>query len=1378
MGILSLYKKSFFLKRATINSPETRGIQHLESRRLGLTNQNQSLGYKAGYTVIHCHSDNSIKDSPLKVKDLVARAKEVGATAVTLTDHGTCTGNIEFLNECKKQGIRGIPGVEAYVETPWAPHAHLVLLPINLQGYQDICCAVSDANANLVNIGGVKSPVMTMNTLRQYCSDGNVLALSACVNGVLASVLLHNDTVNRKIAKLEKKAQKYNNASDDNYNALLKAEQELDQNIADMTAHKQDVVRIASKSYAKRLKGLRAYQNMPDYSEVKTQLDKEIAETEQAKKENAQLKKELTALRKQRSANHTQVVKFKNDHDKYQRLMKEVEEWKDQLHTPTELEHETEVMLQEFLSIFSPSNFVIELQNHGLEMEHYVMPILAKLAKKYHLHVVATNDAHIATPDQAPARQFMKALRFSRWDDISDADKELYIKDETALYRAMLDIVDEPTAKAAMQGERQIGRMCHVELPRTPHYPKYRDASGTVVSNAKELLRQKAEEGIQKRFPNGGFDEAHRERMNYELSVIDELGYNDYLLIVADFINYGKNYAIQDNPYHVGYGIGPGRGSGAGCLVNYLLGITNLDPLKYGLIFERFLNKERVSMPDIDTDLSAEVREPTIEYVKQKYGKESVACIRTSITQGAKGAIRNSARLRGFELYGPQAESTNKQGMNAMRRLGDNLTKYLPDPCKQSLKELRSDILSHFPDDEDAELIYDRASEVENTITGTSIHAAGVIIGDGTPLKEIVPLLYNDSKQQWAVQCDMVEAEHDLKLLKMDFLGLKNLDIITECVRRIKQETGETIDLDNLPMEQKVFQDIFSAGNTSSVFQFESAGMKKMLKRFQPSCFEDIILLVAAYRPGPMQFIPDIIDVKHGVKKPHYVVPELEPILASTYGQPIYQEQLMDIFHKCAGFTLGEADIIRRHMSKKHVKEFMSYQPQFVHGVMECGASEEDAKQLWDSLEGFASYGFNKSHAAAYAYVSYQTAYLKYHYPVEYMCAVLNHAKTDKVPELLHECHNMGIKILPPDVNNSSLDFTPCGDSILYGLNVVKTFDKKSCEVILTEKEANGQYHSFYDFLTRTQLGTGAVTKLVQCGALDGFHRKRCEMLMLLEPALSLISKIKKKEKQLQELKDTPMPSTADKRTKLQRRITNAKSTLTNLQEKLQHLTTDGTEQENKREELDTEYALLGAYISGHPLDEFEFMYTYKDIYTISQFTPDATMKFVGMITNLRVTQRKKDGAPMAFFDLEDKTGVLPVCAFVNAFEKFHDLFFDGNVIEVEGKCHEEIDQRTQETSNSLFLSYASICHAQKAPYIVFMDADADLNSIMTVLQAYQNDNGTHVYLYDENASHKNAFRLVGLNLFVTDGVEEIQTDAMHCTIQKAPFKEKIMLSA
>lgn len=1287
------------------------------------------------YGFLHCHSEHSLKDSPLKIKDLCQTAKEMGATAVSLTDHGTCTGIIEFLDTCRDLGINGIPGVEAYVRTDHAKRAHLVLLAKNYKGYKEICMAVSESNRNLEEVGGITQAIMDEDLLKKYFGNGNVIALSACVAGVLASILLSNKEIEKKIAKLETSMEKLDNPNDPAYIENKSKLEKLDAVIKENADEAKRLEKLAKKSYQNRIKGIdvlqKMYPNQPEmYLDKAKELTREMEESESAKDKLAEIKAQLKKDRTLRTNINQRVKKAENSHKKYYKFKEELDTQKQNLKEEAVLKEMLKDKALEYKGIFG-NDFYIELQNHGLESEQYVMPVLADLAKELKIPVVATNDVHIKSKEDVVSRQFMKALRFHTWEDPSDADAELYMKTDMELYEAIKKVVPEDTAKEAMRNIRKICDVCHVEIPDDKHYPGFRGEDGNIVKNSAEELKIQALKGITKKFKREEFTKEYQDRFAYELKVITELGYADYLLIVADYINYAKNLSITNNEYGVGYGVGPGRGSGAGCLINYLLGITNIDPIKYGLIFERFLNKDRVSMPDIDTDFSEETRNETMEYVKRKYGSECVAVIRTLDTQGMKASIRNSARVLGFKEY-PGKESDPKilENRRKLKAVGDKICKGLPQIPSIKMADCEEELKAYDKDPEASSIIR-YAREVEGVATGLGAHAAGVIIGDGTPLNQIVPLLYNTKMNQWAVQCNMVEAER-MGLLKMDFLGLNNLDIISDCLRKIKADYGLTVDLDHIPFESEVFEEIFSKGNTSCVFQFESGGMKKMLREFKPSSIEDVIALVALYRPGPMDFIPDVIAVKQGKKKPHYIVPQLKDILDPTYGQPVYQEQLMDIFHKCAGFSLGEADIIRRYMSKKKVDKFLAYKPQFVSGIIESGATKEEAEEFWESLTGFAKYAFNKSHAAAYAMISYQTAWLKYHYPAEYMCSVMNHSENAKMSALLYECKQMKIKIIPPDINKSQEKFTTNNEgNIVYGLGLIKGVNSYAKDII-DERHANGFYESFNSFLNRAHKNKGVTEKLIMAGAFDNCDvYSRTSLLYSLEGQLDALTSLKKKkqivEKMTAEL--SQCNETTEKKL-ITKRLENAKNSVERAKLKLREKQPSTSVLDDTTERLKEEYELLGAYISDHPLNSYHHVYEKENVTKIGDFEEDIWTTFAGLIKDVRLTKRKSDGAEMAFFTLEDLTGTLDVNCFTASYSLYHDLIKEGNVVKIFGRTSLD-DSFSDEAIPKLTVKRMEICRCYKKHIFISVKSREEYEGgLRDKLGFFFDDLGHPVYLH------------------------------------------------
>lgn len=1297
------------------------------------------------YAMLHCHSEHSLSDSPLKIKDMVAKAKEMEVQAIALTDHGTCTGIIEFINACKNAGIKPVLGVEAYLQTEYVKRGHLILLAKNYEGYIEISRALSDANRNQEAVGGIFMPIMTKKDLTRNFGHGNVIATSACISGILAGIFQHGKKKEQEIIKIRKKQKKYKKFSETDVREEKEQYQKLSETLESMHQKKEELQNLANKKYVRRISGLKSMQalicdtnGLAEYEKAKQNLELEMQETEDAKEALLQLSEDLKKCQSEKRKLEKNIKKIDENRQNYEKLEAKIQELEqdgvseDILYGYAEQEA---LWMQELFG----EDFYIELQNHGMETEAWVMPLLADIAIKHKIPVIGANDSHIAEKNHADTRAYLRALRMKRWQEIEHSEAECYMKSDKELETALGEILEGQIVSQAMENIRKVADLCNAEIPEDTHYPKYRDENGVPVPDAPGLLRQKSYQAIPVCYPDGfqAYD-----RLEYELDTIISLGYADYLLIVADFIAYGREYGLR-HPSGVAYSVGPGRGSGAGCVVNYLLGITRIDPLKYGLKFERFLNKARVSMPDIDTDFSDEVREAVIAYVTEKYRQsaddEYVALIRTKLTQGARAAVENGARVWGFEKYPiPEEKEGSIQKLEKERiekqrheiqELGARIRKQIPKDAGVELEDCMEEIERKFPGIDTQETLK-RAKGLQNIMVGVSVHGAGIIISDGKPLKEYVPLLYNKKKGVWEVQCDMNEAEHDLKLLKMDFLALRNLDVITECIRRIHKNTGITIDPDHLPFETEVFTEIFGRGRTECVFQFESGGMKKMLRNFNPQNIEDVILLVALYRPGPMDFIPDILDVKNGRKHPEYLIPQLEKILAPTYGKPIYQEQLMDIFHECAGFSLEEADIIRRYMSKKKTESFLSYKPQFIRGMVKNGAEETKAEAFWDSLVNFSKYAFNKSHAAVYAIVAYITAWLKYHYKMEYMCAVLNHTDTKKLPAMLYECKELGIQVLPPDINQSEAVCEDHMDYIRYGLGTIKGLGEQG-KVIIQERKEHGIYESFADFISRAHQNSGQTEKLIMSGAFDSFcPRQRLGLVKTITKYKKPLKVIKDKEKKILELEQELLQPEAD-RAAIRKKIKTAEEARNYAQRELYQIRVSGETADDPVVTLPIEKELLGAYISSHPLENYAFLYQNGSVCLINDFQ-EGNGWYAGIITDLKIIDKHGE---MAFFRMEDMTGTVEVSCFKEQYQKYKDLIQENQIIKIYGKAVlESSDQDEEEPEKKLNLQLAFPCHLKKKSiFISFPDNTVYSKIIAELIERYQDEHGHPVVLHDQS---------------------------------------------
>lgn len=930
--------------------------------------------------LLHCHTQYSMFDSAVSLKQLLDRAKELGAPAVMLSDHGTGMGFEEARNlSGKYEGMRIIYAVEFYINyEPLNKRAHLIVAAKNLQGYNGIIKLLTKSNHNIDAKG---MPIVNFSDLEDFFGKGkkyedSVLVTSACMGGVIATPLLSNFYLEGEIKKLEKKLEELPSPYSPTFLEKKEKEKSLEKEIEELSSLISDLDTLAKKPYKKKEKAVEKLRDDPCYSEMRKALDEEMEESRIAASELPERKSEREEVKKKWRKIRDENRKLEESHSKFLSLEEEIGKKKGEKKEESEL---YEIALNEakkYRELFG-NNFYMELQNHRIPEEVYVMPLVAKIAKELSIPVIAANDAHMIgnSDDEVKARQIMRSLRYNKWESVDDSDRELYIKTDAELYSILREILPEDIVEQAMLNVEDFAAKCNVVHNNDQHYPKFK--SEIEGESAGDRLRRLAYAGIERRYPSKkGWTKEHEERLEYELSVIHDLGYDDYLNIVEDFLTYGRIMGKFD-PYHkderitdenrfdmdflrsisnenVGYGIGPGRGSGVGSLVNYLVGITGIDPLKYGLIFERFLNKERVSPPDIDSDVKSDIRDDVMKYIEWKYGGSDAVCgIMTRGTQQCKAAIRNCARLLGSEMYGDTKTFLD---------LGDQICKAVPEELGISLADCEDELREKFEDNADAQKILDNAKLVEGSLTSVGVHAAGVVIADNGDVSSYVPLMYVSGKDRFVTQCDKNEVEKK-NLLKMDVLGLKNLKMITDALQMIQKRTGKKIDMeaDVDVCDPAVYKSIFAAGKTDSVFQFESEGMKKLLRQFKPEKMEHLTMLNALYRPGPLQYIEPIFAVRSGKVKPDYLIPEMEEILGETFGYPVFQEQIMGIFNKFAGFSLGEADIIRRAMAKKHLDELVVYKDKFVEGMIARGATPEKVEKFWNELLDFSRYAFNKS---------------------------------------------------------------------------------------------------------------------------------------------------------------------------------------------------------------------------------------------------------------------------------------------------------------------------------------------------------------------------------------------------------------------------------
>ncbi|OGV49133.1 MAG: DNA polymerase III subunit alpha [Lentisphaerae bacterium GWF2_44_16] len=876
-------------------------------------------------------------------------------------------------------------------------------------------------------------------------------------------------------------------------------------------------------------------------------------------------------------------------------------------------------ILREYLDMMGKENFYLEIMDHGLEEQKKINRELILLSKEFDVPLVATNDVHYLKEEHAKAHELMLCIQTR--STINDpkhfkfSSDQFYFKNGVEMRELFKEVPE------AVKNTLEVAEKCNVVFtfaPAANHYPVYQIEGNT---DRKKYLRDICLQGIRERYGfeplDAGLDAEKKktlERMDYELNIIDNSHYTSYFLVVWDFLRYAKQSGIP---------VGPGRGSGAGSIVAYLTRITDVDPLRYKLLFERFLNPERISPPDFDIDFCERRRTEVIEYVRKKYGAENVAQIGTYGTLKAKAVIKDIARVTGHSI----AES-------------DLITKLIPNDPKMTLKkaiEASSEMRELINKEAWVKEIFDYAEALEGLNRNMTIHAAGVIIGD-QKLNGLVPLAKGSAgeiiTQYSAKPCE------NLGLLKMDFLGLKTLTIIQDAIDNIKKFRGQEIIIDNLPLDDQPTFNLLNRGDTVAVFQLESDGMQNLCRQFGVETIEHIIALIAIYRPGPMEFIPDFVSRKMGQSTFEYEHPAMEPILKETYGIMLYQEQVMQIVQALAGFTPGQADTLRAAISKKKVKDIELLKAKFLKDAPPfTKISEKTANIIWEKIAKFAGYGFNKSHSAAYAFLAYRTAYLKANYPVEFMTAVLASEidNAEKIAFFINECREMEISILPPDVNSSDINFTVNGSSIRFGLGAIKGVGSNAANAIISSREKEGPFKSMLDFCERagSSVNTRMLEHLIRSGAFDTFKVKRSQLIEITGAVLSMAqSTIKDKE--------SGQGSLFDMLPEAEREDTFA-------------IPLPDIPEFDENEMLKDEKALLGFYVTGHPLAKYaELIKTFSTVNLLKAKTleHDTGIKIGGIIKSVQKRRSKKDDKPYAIVQLEDLEGSMECMVYNKLFEK------------------------------------------------------------------------------------------------------------------------------
>ncbi|WP_024833686.1 DNA polymerase III subunit alpha [Ruminiclostridium josui] len=905
--------------------------------------------------------------------------------------------------------------------------------------------------------------------------------------------------------------------------------------------------------------------------------------------------------------------------------------------------------------IFGQGNFYLELQHNGINDQTLVNQQLIKMSGELGIPLVATNDAHYLTKENAKSHEILLCIQTGK--TINDDNRmrfntdEVYVKSPEEMYENFKNV------KQALENTVKIAEMCNVELEFGKlHLPSFDVEEGYTPY---EYLREQCYNGLRSRYGENCSEEIIQ-RLEFELSVISQMGYVDYFLIVWDFIRYARDHGIM---------VGPGRGSAAGSIVSYALGITSIDPLKYNLLFERFLNPERVSMPDIDIDFCYERRQEVIDYVIGKYGKDRVSQIITFGTMAARAVIRDVGRALDIP-YG-DVDSIAKM---IPFQIGMNIDKAL---------ELNQELKKRYETDEETKVLIDTARTLEGLPRHASTHAAGVVISK-EPIVEYVPLQLNDNSVTTQVPAVPLE---ELGLLKMDFLGLRTLTVIRDAIDLIEQGHGKKIDIQQIDYDDKEVYKMIGDGRTAGVFQLESAGMTQFMKELQPNSLEDIIAGISLYRPGPMDQIPRYIRNKNNPKEIKYHHPMLESILDVTYGCMVYQEQVMQIVRELGGYSLGRSDLVRRAMSKKKISVMEQERKNFIYGItdeegneivkgaVKNGVDEVTANKIFDEMMDFASYAFNKSHAAAYAVVAYQTAWLKHYYPVEFMAASINSflGSSDKVSQYVNECKTLNIKVLPPDINESSVKFTVVNKNIRFGLAAIKNVGENAIQSVITERQQNGEFKSFLDFCQRIEgrdINKRCVESLIKSGAFDSLKVFRSKLMAVYEKLLDGISQNRKKNM------DGQM-SIFDMMSEPQELI----------QEDFPDI-----EEYPANALLSMEKEMLGLYVSGHPLSEYQdILERHVNLYSSEFYVDDENSSdmeinskklqdsmrvTVGGIVVSKKTKATKNNNLMAFVGLEDLFGTMELIVFPTVYEKFTQLLQPESIIIVNGRLSVREDEQ------------------------------------------------------------------------------------------------------
>ena len=974
------------------------------------------------------------------------------------------------------------------------------------------------------------------------------------------------------------------------------------------------------------------------------------------------------------------------------------------------LHEEAKKAALKYEACFGKGNFFLEMQDHGIPEQKLVNTELLKLSKETGIELVVTNDVHYTYKEDVDSHDILLCLQTGK--KLADEDRmryvggQYYVKSEEEM-KALF-----PYAWEAVENTQRIADRCHVEIEfGVTKLPKFEVPEGY---DSWTYLNKLCSDGLAERYgdehaPAGSTGQTLRERLDYELNVIRTMGYVDYFLIVWDFINYAKEHGIP---------VGPGRGSAAGSIVAYCLKITNIDPIRYQLLFERFLNPERVSMPDIDVDFCFERRQEVIDYVGRKYGADKVVQIVTFGTMAARGVIRDVGRV-----------------MDMPYAFVDSIAKMIPNELNITIDkalDMNPEFKSLYSSDDRVHHLIDMCKRLEGLPRNTSMHAAGVVICQKSA-DEFVPLS-RGSDGSIVTQFTMTTLE-ELGLLKMDFLGLRTLTVIQNAVNMIEKDTGVHIDVDHIDYDDKKVLESLGTGKTDGVFQLESTGMKNFMKELRPQSLEDVIAGISLYRPGPMDFIPKYIRGKNNPDSITYACPQLEPILAPTYGCIVYQEQVMQIVRDLGGYTLGRSDLVRRAMSKKKQAVMEKERANFVYGNEEegvpgCvsrGIDEKTASGIYDTMMDFAKYAFNKSHAACYAVVAYQTAYLKYYYPVEFMAALMTSVidNPKKVAEYILVCRNMGIEILPPDINEGESGFSVSGSSIRYALTAIKSVGRPVIAAVVEEREERGPFLNLQDFVNRItdkDVNKRAVESFIKAGALDGLGGTRKQFMSVFSQVMDRTQK--------------------DRKNNMAGQLSLFDIVEEEEKEGLALKLPDVGEYP-KEMKLAFEKEVLGIYVSGHPLEEYEAAWRKKISNTTADFAydeetqgvrvKDGAKAVIGGLIAGKTIKYTKDNKIMAFLTIEDLVGTVEVIVFPKTYEQSASFLTEDAKVFVQGRVSVEEDKDGKLICEKI----VPFTELKKKVWIKFPDMEAYKAAeagLMDMLRESEGKDGIVIYIENPKA--------------------------------------------